>query len=112
MAVSRGDDLVAWYSESLMRVHLGGTENVTASLMELPGPIATSVDVLSVHMPAASIDGDSARIDEAAIEYRTHFAPGSWSEEVIEGTTMCRFDLQRIDARWLVVDEGCNVSGG
>ncbi len=106
------NELGAWYSESLMRSHLGGTNNVTASLMEQPGPIVTSVDVLRLHMPRASIDGDSARIDAAAIEYTTHFAPGTWDEAHVEGTTMCRFDLRRLDARWVVVDEGCNVSGG
>lgn len=30
------NDLGAWYIDSLVRAHLAGTENVTASLMELP----------------------------------------------------------------------------
>jgi hypothetical protein len=106
------NELGTWYSESLMRSHLGGTNNVTASLMEQPGPIVTSVDVLRLHMPPASIEGDSARIEGAAIEYTTHFAPGTWNEAHVEGTTMCRFDVRRLDARWLIVDEACNVSGG
>lgn len=106
------NELMPWYSESLMRSHLGGTTNVTASLMEQPGPIVISVDVVRLHMPPASIDGESARISEAAIEYTTHFAPGTWGEAQVDGTTMCRFDLERVDGRWLVVDEACNESGG
>ena len=106
------NDLRVWYSESPLRSHLGGTNNVIASLMEQPGPIVASVDVVRVHVPPASIDGDSARISEAAIEYTTHFAPGTWNETHVEGSTMCRFDLRRMEARWVVVDEACNVSGG
>ena len=105
-------DLRTWFGESLVRAHLGGTETVTGNLMERPGSIVTFVDVGRVVVPRASIDGDSASVAGAAIEYSTHFAPGSWNEATVEGATMCRFELRRIDGRWLVEDETCNESGG
>ena len=105
-------DLVAWYRKNLAALHLMGTAHTARDLMERPGPIVTFVDFRRVVIPRASIDGDSARIDGAAIEYTTHFAPGSWDEEVLDGTTMCRFELRRVDARWLVEEETCNESGG
>lgn len=89
-----------------------GTAHTARDLMEQLGPIVTSVDFGRFVIPRASIDGDSARIDGAAIEYRRHFAPGSWGEEFLDGTTMCLFELRRVDRRWLVEEETCNESGG
>lgn len=105
-------DLVAWYTDRLAVLHLQGTAHTARDLMERPGPIVTFIDFGPVVIPPASIDGDSARIDGAAIEYRTHFAPGSWDEEYLDGTTMCLFELRRVDTRWLVEEETCNESGG
>lgn len=105
-------DLSGWYGENLTRSHLDGNRNVTASMMEQPGPIVMSVEILDVILPPATIEGDTATIREAAITYMTQFAPGTWHEAEKEGVTMCRFDLRRVDGRWLIQDEGCNVSGG
>ena len=105
-------DLVAWYGKRLATLHLMGTAHTARDLMERPGPIVTLIDFRRVVIPRASIDGDSARIDGAAIEYRTHFAPGSWDEDFVDGSTMCRFELRRVDTRWLVEEETCNESGG
>ncbi len=105
-------DLVAWYTERLAARHLMGTAHTARDLMERPGPIVTLIDFGRVVIPPASIDGDSTRIDGAAIEYRTHFAPGSWDEAFLDGATMCRFELRRVESRWLVEEETCNESGG
>src|SRR5688500_17557138 len=69
-----GADLEGWYGERLAGLHVRGTAHTARDLMERPGPIVTWVEVGRVVIPRASIDGDSARIDGAAIEYRTHFA--------------------------------------
>ena len=103
-------DLEAWYIGRLAALHLMGTAHTARDLMVRPGPIVTMIDFGRVVIPSASIDGDSARIEGAAIEYRTHFAPGSWDEEFVDGVTMCRFELRRLDARWLVEEETCNES--
>ncbi len=105
-------DVGPWFGEGLRVALVDRIRTLTANLMEQPGPIVTSVDVLRMHVPPATIEGDSARIDGAAIEHTTHFAPGSWNEELVEGTTMCIFELRRVDARWVVEEEACNVSGG
>ncbi len=75
-------------------------------------PIESSVDVEEFDVPAAAVTGDRASVEYATIRYRTHFAPGTWTEDVVGGVTMCHYELEHVDGEWRVTDEACNVSGG
>lgn len=105
-------DLRQWYRGQALDEHLAGLHNIVGAAETQPGPIATSVDIEHVNGGAVNPDGDTGRVDEATIWYRTHYAPGTWNIPDIEGVTMCHFELRRVDGAWRVETQGCNVSGG
>lgn len=80
--------------------------------MCLEGPRRfTSLDIQSIDVPKAVVDGNQATIDGASMEYTTHFAPNTFAELKVAGTVMCRFDLHLDDAEWRVFGGACNEGG-
>jgi hypothetical protein len=105
-------DYGQWYGSPMLDSMVTGIHNVVGALATQPGPIAASVDISSMAIPPASVNGDEATVPEAMIAYVTHYVPGSWGQTDVPGSTMCTYTLHRTKDGWRVTDGSCNVSGG
>lgn len=111
--IARGDaEFSRWFAGTALEQHRLGLRNVVESKAQVAGAITASVEVQRIEMGSTTLEGDRARVADAAILYVTHFVPGTWEPVSVPGVTMCIYDLERINGHWRVTDEACNVSGG
>lgn len=77
-----------------------------------PGPIITSVQVMSVSLGPAEIDGSGTRFSSATVDYQTQLGEEMPAANP-EGGKQCILVLSRTEhGDWQVVDETCNESSG
>ena len=104
--------LEPYYAPDLVERHMRGVANVVEDHAQHIGPIMTSVQVRSVSLGPAEIDGSGTRFSSATVDYQTQLAEELPTANP-EGGKMCILGLRRTEhGDWQVVDETCNESSG
>jgi hypothetical protein len=104
-------DYRRWYASPMLDEKLAGIYNVVGASEAGGYPIVTSVDGVSIDVPAATVTGDEATVDRTTISYVRRQAPRIWPVDE-PYSAMCYDTLHRTAGGWRVTDEACSDSGG